>query len=343
MAPPLRPLLASIPTLALGTSARADAPMWYLETFGSPGHEIQTITWALLILSVAVVLIIALLVIYAVATRARGNRPMTDDRFSVKPSEDRKALPWIYSGLALTAVILLALTAWTVGTLAAIVGPGSQSDVTVDVIAHQWWWELRYSDGNPAHSFETANEIHIPVGQPVRFRLNSGDVIHSFWVPALGGKTDLIPGQENTAWLRADTAGVYRGQCAEYCGLEHAKMALRVFADPPEQFAAWWKAQLAPAPEPRDERAAAGQRTFQLNCSACHAVRGTPAGGQFGPSLTHLMSRSTIAANVLPNTIGYLSGWIANPQALKPGTTMPNPDLSGPELDAVRSYLLTLK
>jgi cytochrome c oxidase subunit 2 len=201
---------------------------------------------------------------------------------------------------------------------------------------------VRYVSDAPSRIFETANEIHIPVGEPVRLKLTSADVIHTFWVPAISGKTDLIPGQTNVTWLQADEPGVYWGQCNEYCGRQHAHMALRLFADPPEEFQAWWDAQLESAEPPETELGRTGQTNFVLRCGACHAVRGTLAGGDRGPDLTHLMSRTTLAAGMLPNTVGHLSGWIANPQFIKPGSEMPNLDLSGPQLDAIRSYLLTL-
>jgi cytochrome c oxidase subunit II len=202
---------------------------------------------------------------------------------------------------------------------------------------------VKYVADEVSRNFETANEIHVPVGEPVKLVLTSADVIHSFWVPAIAGKTDLIPGQQNIAWLRADRPGVYRGQCVEYCGKQHAHMALRLFADPPDVFQAWWDDQLEPVDAPERAEARAGAELFRLHCSACHAVRGMPAGGQMGPDLSHLMQRTTIASGMLPNTTGHLSGWIANPDRLKPGTKMPRLDLSGPELDAIRAFLLTLE
>ena len=213
---------------------------------------------------------------------------------------------------------------------------------TIEITGQQWWWEVRYVSDDPSRIFETAHEIHVPVGEPVRLRLRSEDVIHSFWVPAVAGKTDLIPGQTNETWIQADTPGVYRGQCAEYCGRQHAHMALRLFADPPEEFEAWWNRQLEAAKPPETEIAQVGQTHFVLRCGACHTVRGTAAGGAVGPDLTHLLSRTTLAANMLPNDVAHLSGWIANPQFIKPESKMPNLELSGPQLDAIRSYLLTL-
>jgi cytochrome c oxidase subunit 2 len=177
----------------------------------------------------------------------------------------------------------------------------------------------------------------------VLLRLDGGDVIHSFWVPQLSGKTDTIPGQTNLAWLEADRPGRYRGQCTEYCGLEHAKMAFEVVADTPEAFAQWRRAQLQTAPPPTDPAAQRGLAFFQYRCSLCHSVRGTSAASYYGPDLTHLMSRSKIAAGTLPNTRGNLSGWVDGPQAIKPGTLMPDQKLSGNQLNDVVAYLETLR
>jgi cytochrome c oxidase subunit 2 len=191
--------------------------------------------------------------------------------------------------------------------------------------------------------FDTANEIHIPVDVPVRLKLLSEDVIHSFWVPAIGGKTDMIPGQTNVTWIEATRVGTYRGVCAEFCGLQHARMAFVLVAKSAEDFAAWWDAQLLPAPEPTTDLIQEGLNTFTLRCGACHAVRGTRAGGKLGPDLSHLMSRKTLAAGTLPNVIEHLSDWIADPQSIKPGNPMPEVDLSARELNAIVAYLGTLK
>jgi cytochrome c oxidase subunit 2 len=213
----------------------------------------------------------------------------------------------------------------------------------LEVIGHQWWWEVNYdNEKDPSQTFTTANEIHIPVGQPVRIAVTSTDVIHSFWVPKLTGKTDTIPGQINETWLEADKPGVYRGQCAEYCGLQHAHMGFTVVAQSPGDFHNWLENQLKPAPSPTSEQIIEGERDFVVHCGICHTVRGTQAGGHAGPDLTHLMSRGSIAADTLPNNVAYLSGWIANPQAMKPGNLMPTLTLSPPVLTAIRAYLLTL-
>jgi cytochrome c oxidase subunit II len=320
--------------------AAAQWPMSYLESYGPRGQAIADLLWGLAALSVAVVLIISVLVLVGVLARRRSDLPDSAGRMQVE--RGGHGVRWMYVGLALTTVALVGSVAWTVVTMAAINEPDREPRFTIEVTGQQWWWEVRYVSEDPSRIFETANEIHIPVGEPVRLRLASEDVIHSFWVPALSGKTDLIPGQTNETWLQADEAGVYWGQCAEYCGRQHAHMAMRVFADPPEVFEAWWDEQLQSAEPPATAPAEVGQTHFILRCGACHTVRGTRAGGEVGPDLTHLMSRTTIAAGMLPNTLGHLSGWIANPQYIKPESQMPNLELSGPQLDVIRSYLLTL-
>jgi cytochrome c oxidase subunit 2 len=190
----------------------------------------------------------------------------------------------------------------------------------------------------------TANEIHIPVGQPVEFQLKSRDVIHSFWVPTLHGKRDLIPRHVTTMTLQADRPGVYRGQCAEFCGYQHAHMAILVVAEPLEQFAAWLEHQRRPAAEPSDARQQRGQEVFlSAPCVMCHTIRGTLAGGRVAPDLTHIAGRHTLAAGTLPNTPGHLAGWIIDPQHIKPGNRMPAHSLNADDLQALLAYLGSLK
>jgi cytochrome c oxidase subunit 2 len=221
--------------------------------------------------------------------------------------------------------------------------PARATEVTLQVTAAQWWWNVDYRDATPSRTFRVANEIHIPVGRPVRIELASEDVIHSFWIPQLGGKMDVIPGQTNVTWLEADRAGVYRGQCGEFCGAQHAHMAMEVVADTPEAYRAWVEHQLQAAVSPADEPERHGQAAFLANCAACHAVRGSGAGGIVGPDLTHLMSRRMIAAGTLENTPGNLAAWIADAQSIKPGSRMPTLALPGPELSAIVTYLQTLR
>jgi cytochrome c oxidase subunit 2 len=251
---------------------------------------------------------------------------------------------WVVVGGMIVPGIILVLTfAFTIATEDATAAPPSDPAVTVQVIGHRWWWEVKYPS-DPSHTIVTANEIHVPIGQPVRLVLTSADVIHSFWIPQLAGKTDVIPGQRNVAWIQADKAGIYRGQCTEYCGLQHANMAAFVVAEPPAQFAQWLDTQSKNAGPPKDPDAADGLAVFQKSaCATCHAIRGSDALGQVGPDLTHVAGRMTLAAGALENTRGNLAGWIGNSQAIKPGNDMPTMTLSPADLQALVSYLETLK
>lgn len=320
---------------------RADTPMSYMQTFGPAGDPVTRLNWGLTAISCAVCVIIGLLVLLAIF-RKRPPAPL-DDQGRLPLGRGGNGLSWIYIGVGVSTVVLFAVGIWNAVTLAAVAEPGQKPAFTVEITAHQWWWEARYLGGDPTQIFVTANEIHIPVGQPVLFKLASSDVIHSFWIPRLGGKTDVIPGQVGQTWLQADKPGIYRGQCGEYCGPQHAHMALYVVAQTPQEFAAWRADQLSGAALPAAGQAQRGQDTFMLRCGVCHTVRGTMAQGRLGPDLTHLMSRGMIASGLLDNNAGTLHGWIANPQALKPGTRMPRVLLQPEELHDVVAYLETLK
>jgi len=293
--------------------------------------------WVLIIISRLVILVVGMLVLVG---SWRGHT-----RELGPPERSGGGLRWILvGGVIVPAAILTAVFIFTVVTQAAVAAPATAPAITVRVTGHQWWWEVHYLDRSPSRMAVTANEIHIPVGQPVRFELTTGDVIHSFWIPQLAGKTDLVPGQRNVMWLEADSAGIYRGQCAEYCGTQHAKMALAIVAEPAGKFSQWLDRQRQPAPAPADSDIAAGARVFASSaCSLCHTVRGTLAGGQLGPDLTHVAGRATLAAGMLPNTRGNLAGWIANPQAIKPGALMPVVPLRPTELLAVVTFLQSLQ
>jgi cytochrome c oxidase subunit II len=316
-------------------------PMNYLSTAGLAGRPVVSLLWGLIATSLVVILVTSLLVLVgAWRRRSDANLPAAG-RLPVERPE--RGLAWIAIGVGVSTVVLFAMMGWNAVTMAKVARPPEDPAVTIDIRARQWWWGARYENGDPARIVETANEIHIPVGKPVEFKLESLDVIHSFWIPALGGKTDVIPGQTNMTWLQADRPGVYRGQCAEYCGKQHGHMALVVVAEPPEQFQAWLDNQIAPAQPPVRQALSQDRDRFVQRCGACHTVRGTMAGGALGPDLTHLMSRGSLAAATLPNKTAYLSGWIANPQTIKPGAQMPNLAISGAELTSIRSFLETLK
>jgi cytochrome c oxidase subunit 2 len=329
---------------AAAAVAQADAPMGYLATHGPAADPATRLNWGLLIISVLVTAVIGGLVLYG---SLRRRPPATLEENELPPPQpDTGGASWIYIGTGITAAVLLGTTIWSILTLAAVAAPHRQPSLTLEVTGNQWWWEIRYRGADKTDVMVTANEIHIPVGEPVHIRLEGGDVIHSFWVPKLGGKTDMIPGQTNFTWLQADKPGIYRGQCAEFCGSQHAHMALYVVAEARPAFDAWLARQKAGAAPPQSPQAISGHQVFESRCSVCHTVRGDAAGaaaGRLGPDLTHLMSRATIAAGRLPNNTGSLQGWVADAQAIKPGTSMPRMDLSPGELQAVVSYLETLQ
>ena len=249
-------------------------------------------------------------------------------------------LAWTIIPILIVVVLFLA-TARVLHAVQDARMPGNAVEVTV--IGHQFWWEYRY----PQLGVVTANELHVPVSDPAHptptfLQLLSADTDHSFWVPELGGKTDLIPNHPNRMWIDPERTGTFVGQCAQYCGTQHAKMLLRVSVDTPKEFAEWVREQRQPAVA--DERVAAGKRVFETTaCINCHSISGTVANGRFGPDLTHLMSRTTLAAGAALNTPENLRLWIQNPDAIKPGSLMPAMKLSDSDLDALVGYLETLR
>lgn len=336
-----------MPTLPLLAQTRLDsrAPS-FMRPFGAPAHDTAVLGWWLIGTAIAVT--VAIIVILLLALR-RGRAPGTGRHGdpSVAHGGGRwqvvSGVSWIYVGVPITVVILLATFGGTLANIRSGRIP-HRAPITLDVTAHQWWWEIRVRDSVPDDGFETANEVHVPVGVPVHVRLQTADVIHSFWVPELAGKMDVIPGQLNETWLRADHAGTYRGACAEYCGLQHAHMAFVVVADPPARYRAWAAAQRADAPPPPAAGAVhEGEAVFATTCGSCHAVRGTDALGRLGPDLTHLASRMTIAAGLLDNTRANLIPWVRDAQAMKPGVLMPVMDLKQRDIDHVVAYLQTLR
>lgn len=309
--------------------------MNYLEGHGARAAPVTPLTWGVMLISIAVIVVICALLLAALLRRRAVS---TAARDVIRPAS--KDLKLVYFGVGATTAVLFTITAWTMLSLSALSkAPEDQSSVALEILGHQWWWELRYHDGDPAHDFATANEIHIPVGQSVRVSLRSADVIHSFWIPQLAGKTDLIPGQTNMTWLHADREGVYRGQCGEFCGKQHAHMALFVVAELRDKFDAWRNKQLTSASAATGLEAKQDEQAFVQKCGACHAVRGTTAEGVYGPNLSHLAARSTIAAGALPNTKDDLSAWISDPQKFKPGSLMPTPELTQEQERSVVRFL----
>jgi cytochrome c oxidase subunit 2 len=316
-------------------------PLSYLSSAGPRAHSIVPLTWYMLLISVAVCLIIAVL-LWAALRRARPeDQSVKMDQIPIERGGD--GIRWISIGLIASAVPLFIAFVWTMVTLAAVAGPPAHPGLVLDVTGRQWWWQVAYDASNPVDLFETANEIHIPVGVPVLVRLHGADVIHSFWVPQLAGKTDTIPGQTNLSWIQADRPGRYLGQCTEFCGYQHAHMQFEVVAEPRADFDRWVNAQRQPAVAPVELAATRGLSVVEYRCGLCHRVRGTAAGAVSAPDLTHLMSRRTLAAGTLVNNPGNLAGWIQVPQNLKPGSLMPNQQLSAQELTDTLAYLETLQ
>lgn len=316
------------------------SPLGYLDAAGNRADTILPLTWFTVIVSVLVCLVIGMLLWIGVKRRQAAGP--TDIR-SVPVQRGGNGLRWISVGLMLSAVPLLITLVWTMVALARVSGPPLRPALTLDVTGHQWWWEIRYNSTLPAEVFTAANEIHIPTGVPVLVRLHGGDVIHSFWVPKLSGKTDAIPGQTNLSWMQARLPGRYRGACSEFCGAQHANMAFEVVAEAREDYERWRAAQLEAAPDPASQPQIRGRALVEYRCGLCHQVRGTRAGAISAPDLTHVMSRHTLASGTIPNTPGNLAAWIQNAQALKPGSLMPNQSLSGAQLSDVLAYLETLK
>jgi len=257
---------------------------------------------------------------------------------------ERRVARGVVAAVAISGVLLIALLVASIATDRALAQLSLVNAINIRVVAHQWWWDVVYDDPQPDRMFSTSNEIHVPVGRPVVVTLNAVDVIHSFWVPSLHGKKDLIPGRTATIQFRADRPGRYRGQCAEYCGLQHAFMAFEVVAVPSAEFDAWADAQRAPAAEPAQAAARRGRELFLSgSCMLCHAILGTSAGARKAPDLTHVASRARIAAGRLANTPKDLEDWITDPQKIMPGVNMSAHPLPEGDLKALVAYLGTLK
>jgi cytochrome c oxidase subunit 2 len=329
--------------LLLFAGAAVAAPQDALHTAGPQADHIGSLWNFTLALCTVVFVLVLGACLYALWRAPKGTPSAAPDTSSLAQPERRIHRNIIWA-VAVSTVGLLALLGADVFTSRAIAQMPLKDAVNIQLVGHQWWWEAHYKDDDPSREFTTANELHIPVGRPVVITLVSNDVIHSLWVPNLHGKKDLIPGRTAILRLRADKPGVYRGQCAEFCGLEHAMMALQVSAEPPAQYEAWAAGQRQPAPAPATEQQQRGQQVFLgTTCVMCHRIAGTTAQARLGPDLSHLASRRTIAAGMLPNNRGHLAGWIADPQSLKPGVNMPANALPADDLQALLAYLETLK
>ena len=326
-------LLAIAPTSAALAESEVAPLNYFLHSYGPASTPTMYMGWVFVALLVAIFGSIALLLVWAVFRK----RPAADPR---SIGREEQGMPWIYIGTGISTCILFALAIYTLITLNAIANPTHAPALTLTVTGYDWWWKVEYEDDDPTRSFVTANEIHIPVGQPVFVKLKSADVIHAFWVPMLAGKTQMIPGLSNQQWLQADAEGVYRGQCTQYCGDQHAHMGLEVVAQNEDEFRTWQDGQRRAAEMSADVNV--GKQLFLDRCAGCHAIRGTEAVGAHGPDLTHLKSRRLIAAGLLTNTPDHLEQWITHAQELKPGARMPSMVLTATEIAALSAFLSTL-
>lgn len=324
-----------------------DGPQSTLTPNGPAAENILNLFWWMLSGGTVIWLSVVLLAFYAIVLR-RGQFELNKTRF------------WIIGGgVVMPTAVLTVLLIYGLSLLPPLIAEAPPGSLTVEVDGVRWWWRVRYqldekiSDGGTADggteteytTVETANEIRLPTGEPIQFLLRSDDVIHSFWIPALGGKVDMIPGRTNRLMLEADAPAHVRGVCAEYCGDSHAVMNFDVVTVEPEEFQTWLDKQRQPANRPTNELQARGETLFLSNgCGACHTVRGTPAHGPVGPDLTHFGSRKSIGADMMPNTVDNLADWISKTDDIKPGVEMPAFDaLSDEELHAIASYLKGLE
>jgi cytochrome c oxidase subunit 2 len=305
-----------------------------LDPHSSPADDITTLWWGMLAASGVVFAGVLFLIGLSILRRRR-------EGFPVVGTDERKITVLVVAFGILIPVLSLSVLFFIadIGVVKATDAPTKgQTRMTIDVVGRQWFWEARY----PGSGAVTANEIHIPARTPVKVVLTSPDVIHSFWVPELNKKVDAIPGHRNDLLLYADKPGVYRGQCAEFCGLQHAKMAMTIYADPPQRFSAWLRDEAKPIAASAQQ--SPGFQAFTQNdCGSCHALRGTSARGNIGPDLTHLMTRKTLGALTIPNTRNNLTAWVRNPQQFKPGNKMPDLDIPAAQFTHLMTFLRSLK
>jgi cytochrome c oxidase subunit II len=311
-----------------------------LDPAGPQAVHIARLWWVMIGVSVVVFVAVISMLTAAVARGRRRAASGSGDPETPAASLTRA----VGAAVAITVGVLFVLLVVSVWTGRVVASLRASSAVSVVVTGHQWWWEVEYEDALPGARVTTANEIHVPIGHPIVLKVQSRDVIHSFWAPNLLGKRDLIPGYTTAVWFQVDRPGVFRGRCAEFCGRQHAHMAFDVVAEPEAAFETWLNAQRRLAPDPQTDQARRGREVFMAaRCAGCHRVRGTDAGGQLGPDLTHLATRTTLGAGTLPNTPEHLAAWVENPQAPKPGNQMPPNLLTKDDLQALVAYLETLQ
>jgi cytochrome c oxidase subunit 2 len=312
-----------------------------LHAAGPQAAHIASLWWLMFWVCLVVFVLVIVAMLFALArARLRGPEIIPEPLVLRDAATEWRIGVAIGVSVAATALVLIVFLVASVVTGRAIASLTTPDPLKIEITGYRWWWRIQYPDPVPANTVTTANEFHIPVGRPVLLTLRSRDVIHSLWVPPLHGKKDLIPGHPNSMWIQADRPGRYEGQCAEFCGFQHAHMRLIIIAEPAEQFEKWLEAQRKPAEPPNDPLAQRGLQVFQTgSCALCHAIQGTEASGQVAPDLTHLASRTTLGAATIPNSTGYLAGWIIDSQHIKPGNAMPPNSLSAEDLHALLAYL----
>jgi cytochrome c oxidase subunit II len=318
----------------------------YQSTFGNAAVEARQFNTLFVIFLVVCAVMYVAVIGFLLTGLARSRRATAAN--VVEEQRHHESNPLMRTGLigwgAVVGIGLIGLAIASFFADRSMASAAEQPKLAINLTGNQWWWDAQYIASDNSKMIRTANELHLPVGVPVHIYLKSNDVIHSFWVPSLAGKQDLIPGRDNDITITPTKVGIFRGQCAEFCGAEHAKMALIVDVDSYPDFIKWWQHQLQTAPSPSTPLARAGYAYVTSRaCSACHSIAGTPANGTVGPDLTHLASRRTIAAGAMPMSEGNLYGWVEDPQSLKPGTKMPTIGLEPDQLHAVVAYLETLK
>ncbi len=333
-----RRLPAALAVAAAGATAGSGCagPHHVFDPAGGPARDIAALGWVLFAVCAVVYVLVMLALTWALLRR----RTDTDG----SPETGRQLTRVVALATGVTTATIVGLTVASAVTGHGLTSPMGAGAVTVDAIGHQWWWDFQYRDVSPAEFVSTPNELHVPLGQPVVIKTMSRDVIHSFWVPNLHGKRDLIPGQVTQTWITADRPGIYRGLCAEFCGHQHARMAFTVVVEPVAKFKAWIDHQRGNASEPATDQERRGREVFLGSpCATCHTIRGTRAASRVGPDLTHVGSRMTLAAGTLPNTAPHLAQWIGDPQSIKPGSRMPQVPLSADDQRALIAYLRRLQ
>jgi cytochrome c oxidase subunit 2 len=306
---------------------------YFLRGEGPAATPVTVLGWTLAGICTLVCLIIAGMLLIGIFRRSNQQ--------DARALASEGGLRLVYVGSVLSTIALFGIAVYMLSVLAEVAAPPKTPGLTVMVTAYDWWWKVDYGDGG--RRFSTANELHIPSGVPVLVLLKSADVIHAFWVPELSGKTQTIPGTTNRQWIQADHPGIFRGQCTQYCGVQHAHMAFEVHAQPQADYDRWYAAQMSKAPPPSTVQQIQGSKLFEERCAGCHTVRGSKSNGVQAPDLTHVLSRRLLAAGTVVNTPQNLIDWIQHAQEIKPGTLMPDMKLSPVEAGNLSAYLATLK